>query len=112
MAYPTNAASLPVNIAELVYVAFSHTLDYLDKHGHFPPEMQHNMRKVAKAYDRDRTAALNRRGVPTVVVQKYTANAASKLAEWIDREAEKHETSDADFDKWAEELAGGQDEHP
>ncbi|APQ42175.1 hypothetical protein J4U02_gp069 [Mycobacterium phage Aziz] len=109
MAYPSNAPSLPVNIAELVYVAFSHTLDYLDKHGHFPPEMQHNMRKVAQTYERDRTAALNQRGVPTPVVQKYTATAASRLAEWIDEQAEKHETSELDFEQWAKELAS--DDH-
>ncbi|AEK09981.1 hypothetical protein FDH96_gp069 [Mycobacterium phage Rey] len=109
MAYPSSAPSLPVNLAELVYVALSHTLDYLDRHGTFPPEMQHNMRKVAKSYDRDRTAALNHRGVPTAVVQKYTEAAANRLAEWIDEQAEKNETSELDFEQWAKEMTS--DDH-
>ncbi|AER26104.1 hypothetical protein SSEA_SKINNY_63 [Mycobacterium phage Skinny] len=107
MAYPSNSPSIPAKVAELVYAALGHTLNQIDQHGTIPMDMRRNMRKVLQAYDRDRTAALNRRGVPTAVVQEYKAAAAAKLAEWLAKQADKVEVDESDFEQWAKELSGG-----
>ncbi|QNJ56874.1 hypothetical protein SEA_REINDEER_64 [Mycobacterium phage Reindeer] len=107
MAYPSSSPSIPAQIGELVYAALGYTLNHIDMHGSMPMDMRRNMRKVLQAYDRDRTAALNRRGVPTVVVQKYKAAASEKLAEWLDKQSDQVEVDESDFEQWAKELTSG-----
>ena len=102
--YPSGQPAIPINCGELLFVALSHTLDYIDEHGEFPPGMSQNMRQVLSRYDRDRNAVMQMRGIPVQAVQRYTAVAAEKLAEWIDKQAARHEAAEADFTKWTEEL--------
>ncbi|MBB5167159.1 hypothetical protein [Mycobacterium sp. AZCC_0083] len=108
MAYPNSGVPVPAMIAEAAYAALSYAHKYLTDHnGHMPPDMVEKLGKVAFAYNRDRTASLVYRGIPPVVVEKFSETAADKLAEWMG----KRQTilSDGDFERWAEELGSGED---
>lgn len=106
---PYNVPSVPVNVAERVYVALAHTCDYIDEHDEFPPGMVANLREVCKAYDRDRMAAMGVRGISPEGVSRYTAAAAKFLIDWLEKRAAKNEEAEGDFDRWQEELTG--DDH-
>lgn len=102
---PNSAIPLiPVTIAEVVYVAFASTLDWLETNTDYPPGMAENMRKVLAKYNTDRTEALKKKGFTPSVIDAYTSTAAEKLAEWVDKQAAKNEMNQHDFNQWLEEL--------
>lgn len=103
---PSTPPLIPLTISEVVYVAFSSTLDWLEKNSDYPPGMLANMRRVVEKYDSDRAASLKSRGFREDVIRAYTDAAASKLVEWLDAQAAKNDVSQGDFDKWYEELSG------
>ncbi|NGX08749.1 hypothetical protein [Mycobacteroides franklinii] len=100
----SSAAQIPISYGEVLFVALSHVLDYLDKHGEYPPGMATNMRVVLAAYDHDRTKLLQSRGISDVAVKRYTTQSAEGLAKWLDSKALRDENSSEHFEEWSKEL--------
>lgn len=104
MTYPRGEVTVPVRVAEMLFVAFSMTLDEVERTTDYSRELLDNMRQIVKAYDADRTKALTARGLTPIHVQNYTEAATKKLLQWIlDRES-KSQAAQHDLAQWAEEL--------
>ncbi|CPS10133.1 hypothetical protein [Mycobacteroides abscessus] len=99
-----SSAQIPISYGEVLYVALSHVLDYLEEHGEYPHGMAANIRVVLASYDHDRTKLLQSRGISEVAVKRYTAQSAEGLAKWLDSKALRDENSTEHFQEWAREL--------
>ncbi|MDM2418385.1 Uncharacterised protein [Mycobacteroides abscessus subsp. massiliense] len=96
---------IPAYTGEMLYVALSHVLDYIDTHGDYPPGMVENMRAVLAMYAQQRTAALKSRGITEKSIEQATAETAENLAKWLDEKAHRTEQAESHFDEWTRELS-------
>ncbi|OHU64002.1 hypothetical protein [Mycobacteroides chelonae] len=103
----SSAAQIPVSYGEILYVALSHVLDYLEEHGEYPAGMATNIRVVLAAYNHDRTKTLQARGISEEAVKRYTAHSAEGLAKWLGSKALRDENSSEHFEEWSKELGFG-----
>ena len=97
-------AQIPVRVAEMLFVAFSMTLDEIERCTDYPRDLIDNMREMLRAYEADRTKALKGRGLNDFHVKSYTEGATKKLLAWVLEKEAKAQTASQDFNRWTEEL--------
>jgi hypothetical protein len=110
MAVPSNGPVVPLNSAELLYVALRRVLQDIQQKGYVPIADRAGIQHVLQAYDRDRTLMLSGRGVPPQVVARYTQHAAEKLDKWLTKQAPDAPV-DESYLNWLEESFNEPD-HP
>jgi hypothetical protein len=93
--------TIPLQLSELVYVAFSVVVDELDERTNYPTE---NLHHTLNAYCKGRDEWLRARGWTDTDRLEITAAATEALTQFLDEQAEKR--ADEDFDQWAREFDG------
>ncbi|WP_099021240.1 hypothetical protein [Mycolicibacterium palauense] len=107
----TGEPTVPLRIAELLFVAFSLTIAEVEETTDYPAGKVENVRALLDMYDRERREVLQKKGLKSG--PKYTAAAAEALRRWLNARTAESEKREGDFDEWTRELGeeGTPDDH-
>ena len=98
---------IPLMPAELLFVATSTMAYFLSEKTDYPV---HNVESVINAYTVARDKHLKASGYSDDEIEVFTETAIDALVSWLEDRKRSGEDVGGDFDRWAQEILGGDGE--